>query len=127
MGRILVVDDEAEVRNVLAEFLESLGHDVSEADSGPAALTHVEGNRPDAVCLDLWMDGMPGLEVLDRLTRTHPELPVVIVTADPLTDTMQDARARGAFDYVLKPFDFARLASVVSAAVARSRPPSAPR
>jgi DNA-binding NtrC family response regulator len=123
MGRILVVDDEAEVRGVLAEFFQALGHDVSQAENGPAALTLVARSRPDAVCLDLWMDGMPGLEVLDRLTRTHPEVPVVIVTADPLTDTMQDARARGAFDYILKPLDFSRLARVVDAALAPDRTP----
>ena len=63
MGRILVVDDEAEVRGVLAEFFQALGHDVSQAENGPAALTLVARSRPDAVCLDLWMDGMPGLEV----------------------------------------------------------------
>jgi CheY-like chemotaxis protein len=123
MGRILVVDDEAEVRGVLAEFLEALGHEVSEADNGAAALSLVADSRPDAVCLDLWMNGMPGLEVLDRLTRAHPELPVVIVTADPLTDTMQDARARGAFDYVRKPFDLSQLARVLAAAIARPQTP----
>jgi DNA-binding NtrC family response regulator len=128
MGRILVVDDEAEVRGLLAEFLGSLGHDVSEAEDGAAALSLVARSRPDAVCLDLWMSGMPGLEVLDRLTHTHPGLPVVVVTADPLTDTMHEARALGAFDYIIKPFDVSHLARVLTAAIGRYRtkPPYGP-
>jgi CheY-like chemotaxis protein len=122
MGRVLVVDDEAEVRSVLAEFVEALGHDVSEAENGPAALTQVARSQPDAICLDLWMDGMSGLEVLDRIARDYPGLPVVIVTADPLTDTMHDAFARGAFAYVSKPFDLTQLRKVLTSAVSRPRP-----
>jgi CheY-like chemotaxis protein len=121
MGRVLVVDDDPEVRGALVDLLESLGHDVAEADSGAVALTSVAASRPDVVCLDLWMDGMPGLEVLDRLNREHPRLPVIIVTADPLIETMRDARARGAFDYVLKPFDVLQLKRVLAAALALPR------
>jgi CheY-like chemotaxis protein len=119
MGHVLVVDDDSGVRQVLVDFLEALGHQVTEAENGAGALAVVAGHRPDAVCLDLWMDGMSGLEVLDHLTRDHPGLPVVIVTADPLTDTIAEARARGAFDYVLKPFEIADLHRILTAAMAR--------
>lgn len=67
------------------------------------------------------MDGMSGLEVLDRLAGDHPRLPVVIVTADPLIDTMHDARKRGASGYILKPFDLDRLRSVLAAALGGRR------
>jgi CheY-like chemotaxis protein len=119
MGHVLVVDDDPGVRQVLVDFLEALGHQVSEAENGAGALALVAGERPDAVCLDLWMDGMTGLEVLDHLTRDHPGLPVVIVTADPLTDTIAEARARGAFDYVLKPFEISDLHRILTAAMTR--------
>lgn len=123
MGRVLVVDDDAGVRSVLVELLETLGHDVTEADSGAVALTSVAEHRPDVVCLDLWMDGMPGMEVLDRLRRDHPKLPVIVVTADPLSDTMRDALARGAFGYLPKPFDVPQLKRVLAAALALPRMP----
>jgi CheY-like chemotaxis protein len=120
MGRVLVVDDDPGVRQVLVDFLEALGHEVTEAENGTGALAITARSRPDAVCLDLWMDGMSGLEVLDRLTRDHPGLPVVIVTADPLTDTIAEARARGAFDYLLKPFEISDLQRILAAAMAAS-------
>jgi DNA-binding NtrC family response regulator len=126
MARLLVVDDDAGVRELLVELLGAMGHEVREADSGAAALRAVAEDVPDAVCLDLWMDGMSGLDVLDRLTREHPGLPVVIVTADPFTDTMDTARARGAFDYILKPFEAARIQRIVDAAVS-GRPGWLPR
>ena len=119
MGHVLVVDDDQGVRQVLADFLEALGHQVTEADNGAGALALVADSRPDAVCLDLWMDGMSGLEVLDHLTRDHPGLPVVIVTADPLTDTIAEARARGAFDYVRKPFEMSDLQRILTSALTR--------
>jgi DNA-binding NtrC family response regulator len=123
MSRVLVVDDEPQVREVLVELLADMGHDVTQAENGAAALTAVARSRPDAVCLDLWMDGMSGLEVLDHLIREHPGLPVVIVTADPFTDTMEDARARGAFDYIRKPFDVPQLQRVLESALARASVP----
>jgi two-component system response regulator AtoC len=121
MARILVVDDDANVRAVLAETLVALGCEVTEAADGTIALELVPRIMPDAVCLDLWMDGLPGLEVLDRLTREHPGLPVVIVTADPLIDTMRDARAHGAFGYIRKPFDLGQLRQVLASALGRPR------
>jgi DNA-binding NtrC family response regulator len=76
---------------------------------------------PDLVCLDLWMEGMPGLDVLDRLTHDHPRLPVVIITADPFSETMHEAPARGAVGYVSKPFTIDQLRSAVSAALRGKR------
>jgi CheY-like chemotaxis protein len=105
------------VRGVLVEALRGLGCDVTEAATGAAALQLVAQQRPDVVCLDLWMDGMTGLEVLDRLTRDYPGVPVVIVTADPVSDTMREAQARGAVAYVAKPFKLGQLRSAVAAAL----------
>jgi CheY-like chemotaxis protein len=67
------------------------------------------------------MDGMSGGDVLDRLTRDHPALPVVIVTADPLLDTRHDLCARGAVGYVSKPFDLKQLGNVLASAIGRPR------
>jgi CheY-like chemotaxis protein len=81
---VLVVDDEPDVRLVARVVLTSAGHEVVEADSGEAALAHLEGERrPDAVLLDVRMPGMDGWEVLRRLRddEASEELPVVIFTA----------------------------------------------
>ena len=122
MPRVLVIDDDQGVRELLVELLGEIGYDVTEADNGASGLDLVPHVHPDAVCLDLWMDGMPGLEVLDRLADDYPRLPVVIVTADPLIDTMHDALKRGASGYILKPFDLDHLRRVLAAALRGQRP-----
>jgi CheY-like chemotaxis protein len=119
--RVLVVDDSELVRDALSNILRFLGCEVTEADSGAVALALVPQVHPDLVCLDLWMEGMPGLEVLDRFTREYPGIPVVIVTADPFSDTMQQARSRGAVGYVSKPFTVEQLRTALSAALRAKR------
>ncbi len=101
--------------------LRSLGCEVAEADSGERPLELVPGFRPDVVCLDLWMDGMSGLDVLEELRRNHSDLPVVIVSADPFSDTMREAEVRGAAGYISKPFRLAQLGSVLDS-VLRGKP-----
>ena len=114
---VLIVDDNRALREVLAGFVRSLGCEVTEADSGTTAVTLASRRRPDAVCLDLWMDGVSGLDVLDQLRRDHPGLPVIIITADPFSDTMQEAQARGAVAYLAKPFNLEQLRSALVSAV----------
>jgi DNA-binding NtrC family response regulator len=108
-GRVLIIDDNDEVRAMLAAVVTSLGYAPIEADGGAAGIELAALAAPDAVCLDLWMEGIPGLEVLDHLQHLRPDLPVIIVTADPLTDMNGEARARGAFDYIVKPFEIAQV------------------
>jgi CheY-like chemotaxis protein len=117
LGRVLVVDDEPQIVDMLRELLVGLGYTVETARSGAQALQLVPEFKPDAVLLDLQMPGLSGLQVLDRLRRDDPGLPVIIVTGNTDVDVARSTLARGAFDYLRKPFQFDVLARVVGAAV----------
>jgi CheY-like chemotaxis protein len=117
LGRVLVVDDEPQIVDMLRELLMELGYSVATAGHGGEALQLVPECKPDVVLLDLQMPGLSGLQVLDLLRRDHPGLPVVIITGNTDVDVARSTLARGAFDYLRKPFQFDVLARVVAAAV----------
>jgi DNA-binding response OmpR family regulator len=121
-ARILVVDDEPGVRDVLQEHLSRRGHHVETALSGEAALAAIARVRPDVVLLDLHMPGMDGLEVLRRI-RTLAR--VIMVTANTDVPAARETLKSGAFDYVTKPVDFGHLDQVIAAALAWGAPPTA--
>jgi DNA-binding response OmpR family regulator len=103
MARVLVVDDDTTVREVVVSYLRAAGHDVDEAGDGEAALAAVRARPADLVVLDLMLPGIDGLEVCRRL-RTSSDVPVIMLTA---LGTEQDRVAGlelGADDYVTKPF-----------------------
>lgn len=120
-GRVLIIDDNDEVRAMLAAVVRDLGYMPIEAAGGATGLELAATMVPDAACLDLWMEDMPGTEVLDLLQHLRPELPIIIVTADPLTDMNGECRARGAFDYIVKPFEIAQVRRALLAAMSRPR------
>lgn len=107
-GRILVVDDEENNRDILVRRLTRVGHEVLAAASGQEALTAVDGKPPDLVLLDIMMPGMSGMETLTRLRRTYTaaQLPVIMATAKSETEDIVEALKAGASDYVTKPLDF---------------------
>jgi len=107
--RLLVVDDQETNRDILSRRLERHGYRVLLAASGQEALDLVAAVPPDLVLLDIMMPDMDGLEVLARLRERHSqqELPVIMVTARSQSEVIVDALARGANDYLVKPFDFA--------------------
>jgi CheY-like chemotaxis protein len=117
LGRVLVVDDEPQVADMLRELLLELGYSVATAGNGAEALQRVPEFKPDVVLLDLQMPGMSGSQVLDRLRHDRPGLPVVIVTGNTDVAVARGTLARGAFDYLRKPFEFDALGRVVAAAV----------
>jgi CheY-like chemotaxis protein len=112
-GKVLVVDDEPEVRFVLTEFLESRGYDVRAAESGPQALAMVEEVEPHVVLLDVTMPEMDGMETLKRLAALRPGLPIIMVTANADVDVTSKLLALGAADYIPKPFDLDYLGQAV--------------
>jgi signal transduction histidine kinase/ActR/RegA family two-component response regulator len=115
---ILVVDDEAEVRSVLAQLLEAQGHVVATAADGQAGLARLAAGGIDLMVTDLGMPGLSGWEVA-RLARLHqPTLPVVLVTGWGDQIDPADARVRGADAVVSKPFTGADLAAAIGQAVA---------
>jgi len=115
LGRILVVDDEEPVRDVLCEYLESQGFGVEAAPDGETALAALGRHRPDLVLLDVRMPGLDGVEVLRRIRRAEPQMPVIMVTANENVGLARQMLELGAFDYVAKPFDFSYLDRAVSA------------
>src|SRR5947208_3557028 len=120
LGRILVVDDEAPVREVLSEYFTSQGYTVHEASGGKDALAAIRRDRPDLVLLDVRMPGIDGVEVLRRIRELDDALAVIMVTANEDAALARETLQLGAFDYVGKPFDYVYLDRAVSAALLRS-------
>ncbi|HUO62283.1 MAG TPA: response regulator [Terriglobales bacterium] len=113
-GDIMVVDDVADVREVLAEYLELKGFDVRQASSGEEGLEKVAESRPDVVLLDLGLPGLSGIETLRRLKSDNPALCVIVVSGNQDQDLAQKALAMGAADYVPKPVDFGYLQTILA-------------
>src|SRR5579862_1636999 len=103
--RILVIDDEAAIRESLKMTLEYEGYEVLAAPTGQEGLSLAEREAPDLVLLDVKMPGMDGLEVLDRLHAMNEALPVVMISAHGTPSTAVDAIRRGALDFLEKPFE----------------------
>jgi two-component system response regulator (stage 0 sporulation protein F) len=120
LGRILVVDDEQTVRDVLAEYFVEQGYQVSTASSGVEALRGLGETRPDLVLLDVRMPGLDGVETLRRLREVAPGISVIMVTANEDVALARDMLKLGALDYVAKPFDFAYLERSVMAGLANA-------
>src|SRR5690606_20390132 len=104
-SNILVIDDDSEVRYSLQRVLTSRGYHGTAAASGEEGLRQLETSEPDLVFLDVRMDGMGGIETLQRLRQSDPRAIVVLMTAYGTTQTAIAAMKFGAFDYILKPFD----------------------
>lgn len=119
-ARILIIDDEALIRQSIATYLEDSGFEVLQADDGPTGLQMARDQNPDVILLDLRMPQMDGLEVLAEVSRYLSEVPVIVVTgAGVLKDAMEAVRL-GAFDFISKPIiDMAILEHAVCKAVER--------
>src|SRR5437762_5656577 len=103
-SRILVIDDEAAIRDSLKMTLEYEGYEFIGAATGQEGLTLAERETPDLVLLDVKMPGMDGLEVLDRLRAMNDSLPVVVISGHGTIGTAVEATKKGAFDFIEKPF-----------------------
>lgn len=107
--KILVVDDELEIRNLLTDYLTGEGYDVIQASNGEEALELAEKEEPQVILLDIMMSGIDGIETCKRLKaeETTRSIPVIMATA--LWDTYAEAIEAGAEDFVTKPFNLAEL------------------
>ena len=119
--RILVVDDEDVILASCTRALRADGREIETASSGPQALERIEADGYDVIVLDIMMPGMDGLEVLQRVKESHPDIEVVMVTGLSQIDTAVRSMKLGAFDYLPKPFDPDELALVVERAAERRR------
>ena len=119
---ILVVDDEADIRESISGILEDEGHRCRLARDSDEALRAIEDRRPHLVILDIWLQGsrLDGLEVLSAIKRAHPDLPVVIISGHGNIETAVQAIRRGAYDYIEKPFKADRLTLVTMRALEAS-------
>src|SRR6476660_6245342 len=120
---ILIVDDEADIRELISGILEDEGHGTRLAKDSDETLAAVEERKPSLVILDIWLQGskLDGLELLDRIKRGHPDLPVVIISGHGNIETAVSAIKRGAYDYIEKPFNADRLILVVGRALEATR------
>lgn len=125
-ARILVVDDDPTVAEVVAGYLDRAGYRVDRAGDGPAALARAAAYRPDLVVLDLMLPGMDGLEVCRRMRGRGP-VPVIMLTARGDEDDRVLGLEVGADDYVTKPFSPRELVLRVESVLRRTRPAPAPR
>ena len=117
MARILIVDDEESVRKIIGIQLRRIGHETLEAPDGPEALELLKSNEVQTIITDLKMPKMDGLELLQKLRRSYPQIPVIMITAHGTIDTAVEAMKRGAFDYVTKPFNQKEFLSTIDRAV----------
>ncbi len=102
---ILVVDDEEIVRDSLSSWLEEDGYNVEAVESGKKALERLPGKEWDLMLVDLKMPGMDGIQLMDEVRKTNPDLLIIIMTAYATVDTAVKAMKKGAYDYFVKPFN----------------------
>src|SRR5262245_8085875 len=120
-SRILVIDDEAEIRRSVRMILEYEGYEVIEASSGPEGVTLVERESPDLVFLDIKMPGMDGLDALQRIKASKETLPVVIISGHGTVTTAVEATKAGAFDFIEKPLASERVLVTIRNALDQTR------
>ena len=116
---ILIVDDEADIRELISGILEDEGHKTRLAGNSDEALAAIQERRPSLVVLDIWLQGsqLDGLEILSRIKDQHPDLAVVIISGHGNIETAVTAIKRGAYDYIEKPFKADRLVLVIARAL----------
>ena len=116
---ILVVDDEADIRDLVSGLLEDEGHSVRVASNSDEALGAIRARRPSLAILDIWMQGggLDGLELLGVIKELDPDLPVVMISGHGNIETAVTALKRGAYDFIEKPFKSDRLVVVVERAL----------
>jgi len=121
LNRILIIDDDDQLRKSFEKLLTEEGYSVEGAASGEAGLKKIRVNPPDIVVLDMRLPGMNGIEVFEAIHERDPKLPVIIMTAFGTTETAIEATKMGAFDYILKPFDIPDMLATIEQALESSR------
>src|SRR5437763_14541518 len=113
---ILIVDDEADIRDLVAGILQDEGYTTRTARDSDDALASVAARRPNLVFLDIWLQGsrLDGLQLLDAMKQQHPDLPVVMISGHGNIETAVAAIKQGAYDFIEKPFNADRLLLVAN-------------
>ncbi|HVY12854.1 MAG TPA: sigma 54-interacting transcriptional regulator, partial [Alphaproteobacteria bacterium] len=120
---ILIVDDEADIRLLIAGILNDEGYKTREASSSEAAIIEINQRQPSMVVLDIWLQGsqMDGMQLLDHVSKSAPLMPVVMISGHGNIETAVAAGKKGAFDFIEKPFKSDRLLLIVQKALEDAR------
>src|SRR3989304_9574127 len=120
---ILIVDDEADIRDLVAGILQDEGYNARTARNSDDALAAIVTRRPNLIFLDIWLQGsrLDGLQLLDILKSEHPEVPIVMISGHGNIETAVAAIKHGAYDFIEKPFKADRLVLVAERALETSR------
>src|SRR6201747_545617 len=120
---ILIVDDEADIRDLVAGILDDEGFTTRTARDSDSALAEISHRRPNLVFLDIWLQGskLDGLQLLEQIKKDHAELPIVMISGHGNIETAVAAIKRGAYDFIEKPFKSDRLILVATRALETSR------
>jgi two-component system nitrogen regulation response regulator NtrX len=120
---ILIVDDEADIRDLVAGILEDEGHGTRTAGDSDRALAVIAERRPQLIFLDIWLQGsrLDGLQLLDEIKANNPDVPVVMISGHGNVETAVSAIKRGAYDYIEKPFKADRLVLIAERALESSK------
>ena len=119
---ILVVEDEADIRALMAGILTDEGYGVREAATSQAAHEQVKARIPSLIILDVWLKDseQDGIQFLSAFKAAHPDVPVIVVSGHGTVETAVSAIRKGAYDYIVKPFKAAKLLVTVERAVEAS-------
>jgi two-component system nitrogen regulation response regulator NtrX len=120
---ILIIDDEDDIRDLIAGILEDEGYETRQAHDADSGLNEIARRRPSLVFLDIWMQGsrLDGLQLLDVFQAQHPDMPVVMISGHGNVETAVSAIRRGAYDYIEKPFKVDRLLLITQRAMESAR------
>src|SRR6476660_857410 len=123
VAEILIIDDEADIRDLVAGILQDEGYDTRTARNSDEALAAIATRRPNLVFLDIWLQGskLDGLQLLDAVKQEHTEIPVLMISGQGNTETAVAAIKHGAYDFIEKPFKADRLVLVADRALENSR------
>src|ERR1700742_4995365 len=119
---ILIVDDEADICELVAGLLQDEGYSTRTARDSDGAMNEIKARRPNLLFLDIWLQGsrLDGLQLLDAVKQQHPELPVVMISGHGNIETAVAAIKKGAYDFIEKPFKADRLVLVAERALENS-------
>lgn len=120
---ILIVDDEADIRDLVAGILDDEGFTTRTARDSDSALAEIANRRPNLVFLDIWLQGskLDGLQLLEQIKKDHADVPVVMISGHGNVETAVSAIRRGAYDYIEKPFKIDRLLLITQRAMEATR------
>lgn len=120
-GRVLIIDDEASCRFLLGECLNAYGYECQEACDGSQGLNRALDEEWDLILSDILMPGLNGIELVRVVKKFKPSVPVIMISAERKSDTIQKAFREGAYDFLFKPFDVDELEMTMARALERSR------